>query len=235
VLASDNTEFLQDFLPFQHHIARIGMFNSLSQTLIKLTSPGVPDIYQGQELWDFSLVDPDNRRPVDYDHRQKELKELQIWGTQTGDKSKIKDRVKKLTDNMSDGRIKLYLTLKALQLRKTNPVVFQEGTFTPLAIHGIKAKHLVAYARSHEKSTVLVIVPRLCAQLLWEGTKSPSDPAIWGDTRVELSAELDGMEFKNQFTVEDVHVERASDRSTLQVSSLLAEFPVALLATNPKL
>jgi (1->4)-alpha-D-glucan 1-alpha-D-glucosylmutase len=235
VLASDNREFLQDFLPFQEHVSRIGRFNSLSQTLIKLTAPGVPDIYQGQELWDFSLVDPDNRRPVDYSRRQQELKELQTWGGQSGDKSKIKDHVKSLTGNVSDGRLKLYLTWKGLQLRKAHPALFQEGALTPLNVHGAKAKHLVAYARSQQKLTVLVIVPRLSAQLLGEGTKSPSDPVVWGDTRVELSAELEGMEFENVFTCEGVRPDRAADRPALQVSRLLADFPVALLIATPKL
>lgn len=228
VLASADSQFLQDFIPFQQRVSTLGAFNSFSQTLIKLTAPGVPDIYQGQELWDFSLVDPDNRRPVDYIRRGNILKDFEKWSAQSG--SEIKANIKKLVENVIDGRIKLYLTWKALQFRKLNPSLFQEGEFVPLRTHGAKARHVIAYARIHGKSAALVIVPRLFAQLLGETAKTPSDPAVWGETRVEIPPEVNGRELRNQFTSQAVPSERENDSQFIQVSKALADFPCALLA-----
>src|SRR5580700_7567224 len=105
--------FLNDFVPFQRQVARIGLWNSLSQTLLKLTSPGVPDIYQGNDLWDFSLVDPDNRRAVDYSHRQQAFESIRKWGSNPDATS-----VRSLLESPEDGRLKLYLIWKTLRLRK---------------------------------------------------------------------------------------------------------------------
>ena len=114
--------FLEDFVLFQRLVARIGFWNSLSQTLLKLTSPGVPDIYQGNDLWDFSLVDPDNRRPVDYSRREQVFESIRKWGVNPDVTS-----VSRLLENPEDGRLKLYLIWKTLCLRKQWPEHFSAG------------------------------------------------------------------------------------------------------------
>jgi (1->4)-alpha-D-glucan 1-alpha-D-glucosylmutase len=228
VLASTgNDQFLADFVPFQQYIARMGMFNSLSQTLIKLTSPGVPDIYQGNELWDFSLVDPDNRRPVDYARRQHLLKEVQALTKQFSDH--LKSKVRELTENMSDGRIKLYLTWKTLILRKQHPDLFQKGDYLPLSVQGEKANHLIAFARQHGNSVAIVAVPRFCARLLTDGATPPLDPTVWNDTRVELPLGSQTPLYQNVFTLENVATQKSSQTPFVQASKLFADFPVALL------
>src|SRR6202045_3630107 len=153
--------FLDDFVPFKCRVARIGLWNSLSQTLLKLTCPGVPDIYQGNDLWDFSLVDPDNRRLVDYIHRQQMFESIRRWSSNPDATS-----VSQLMENPEDGRIKLYLIWKTLCLRKQWPDVFQQGEYLPLPVHGERANHVVAFMRRIESSSVLVVVPRLVASLL---------------------------------------------------------------------
>ena len=114
---SPRNRFLESFIPLAEEIARMGAINSLSQTLLKLTSPGVPDIYQGNEIWDFSLVDPDNRRPVDYAKRKKMLDALKGATPE------------ELLDNWSDGRIKLFLTHRLLTFRRENPELFRDGSY----------------------------------------------------------------------------------------------------------
>jgi (1->4)-alpha-D-glucan 1-alpha-D-glucosylmutase len=123
---------MTDFLPFQQRIARLGMFNSLSQTLIKLTVPGVPDIYQGCECWDFSLVDPDNRRPVDFGHRQTMLHALQTLAAQ--EQQHRSAGVRELCGTLEDGRAKLLVVWSALALRNHWPEVFQQGEYLPLTV-----------------------------------------------------------------------------------------------------
>ena len=127
--------FLETFLPLAEEIAQIGAINSLSQTLLKLTSPGVPDFYQGNEIWDFSLVDPDNRRAVDYEQRQKMLDSL---GQATPEE---------LLGNWRDGRIKLFLTQRLLIFRRENPALFAQGSYEPLELSGEFASSCVAFAR----------------------------------------------------------------------------------------
>jgi (1->4)-alpha-D-glucan 1-alpha-D-glucosylmutase len=130
---------------------------------------------------------------------------------------------------MSDGRIKLYLTWKTLTLRKQRPVLFQEGDYLPLSIHGEKAKHLIAFARQHGNSVAIVAVPRLCAQLLADGATSPLDPTVWNDTRVELPFANQTPCYQNAFTLESVMPERSGQALFVRASELFANFPVALL------
>jgi (1->4)-alpha-D-glucan 1-alpha-D-glucosylmutase len=235
ILACDGADqFLADFVPFQRHIARMGMFNSLSQTLIKLTSPGVPDIYQGNELWDFSLVDPDNRRPVDYSRHQHLLQEFEPLSKRPCEH--LKGNVRELTEHMSDGRIKMYLTWRTLSLRKQCPALFQKGNYLPLSVQGEKANHLIAFARQGGNSVVIVAVPRFCAQLLADGATSPLDPTVWKDTRLELPFGSHIPLYQNLFTLENVVPEKSDQTSFVQASKLFANFPVALLTLeSPKL
>jgi len=176
--------FLRDFLPFQRRIARLGMFNSLSQTLIKLTAPGVPDIYQGCELWNFSLVDPDNRRPVDFSYRRTLFAELKTLATQTSEHRKT--GVRALCDTLEDGRAKLLVVKSALALRERWPAVFQKGSYVPLAVKGKHAVHLCAYVRIAGGRIVITVAPRFFARLLGEADTLPLGEKVWGDTAVEM-------------------------------------------------
>jgi (1->4)-alpha-D-glucan 1-alpha-D-glucosylmutase len=227
--------FLEDFVPFQRYVARLGRLNSLSQVLIKLTAPGVPDIYQGNELWDLSLVDPDNRRAVDYARRQRCLKEL-MAGADSCDR--VKALVRELTDSLgsddNDGRAKFYLTWKTLNLRKQHAILFQQGDYLPLAVLGAKANHLVAFARREESSAAIVAVPRMCARLLVNGATSPAQSGLWEDTRIELPPELSKSSYRNALTAELLRPEKAGESIFLRASSLLENFPVALLTVESR-
>ncbi|MBV9573515.1 MAG: malto-oligosyltrehalose synthase, partial [Acidobacteriales bacterium] len=224
---SNANSFQEDFLPFQRYVAHVGMFNSLSQTLIKLTAPGVPDLYQGTELWNFTLVDPDNRRTVDYLTRQRLLHELQR--RQEDQRALLED----LNADMNDGRIKMYLTWKALQLRKKYPLLFQQGEYVPLHIHGLKAGHVLAFARRYRNLTVMVAVPRLCAQLLKEKSATPMSSEIWGDTTMKVPLAMEAETYRDAFTGEDVRIQLAGQEPVLAAKTLFARFPVALLFSKP--
>jgi (1->4)-alpha-D-glucan 1-alpha-D-glucosylmutase len=216
-------EFLQEFLPFQRLIAGFGVFNSLSQTLIKLTSPGVPDIYQGMELLDFSLVDPDNRRPVDYRARKQILEEMQSWNSED-----LPQKLRELAENLKDGRIKLYLTWKALTLRKQYAELYRVGEYVPLKVQGAKAAHLLAYARHLDGTFAVTAVPRLCAQLLGDSARSFGDAELWGDTVIEIPSVAGTLQ--NVLTSELVP-HGTSEYTVLPASQLFSRFPVALLSS----
>jgi len=215
--------FLDDFMTFQRRVARVGLWNSLSQTLLKLTCPGVPDIYQGNELWDFSLVDPDNRRPVDYIHRQQILESIRVWGNDPDPLS-----IGRLLETPEDGRLKMYLTWKTLCLRQQQGDLFQHGEYLPLAVEGAKAKHVVAFARKFGSTRALVVVPRLIAGLLNDIDLPPIGPRIWDDTRVLLPFRSSSEKCRNAFTGEILDLENTDEYARIDVSKALAEFPVAL-------
>ncbi|MBV9622420.1 MAG: malto-oligosyltrehalose synthase [Acidobacteria bacterium] len=217
----DSEQFLENFLPFQRKVSHFGGLNSLAQTLIKLTAPGVPDIYQGNELWEFALVDPDNRRAVDYESRRRALQQLEAGGEQDGS-------ICELSDNMEDGRIKLYVIWKALGLRKAQFELFQDGEYLPLRVAGEQAKHLVAFARRDNRSTLVVAVPRLCARLLKGETRMPYGRQVWGQTRVELAG-WPATGFHNVLTGESLPAEEHDGVPGLAVSQLFQQLPVALL------
>ena len=173
--------FLDEFLPFHRKVSRLGLLNSLSQVLLKFTVPGVPDLYQGNELWDFSLVDPDNRRPVDYGRRAALL--AQIRQAASGDPSVLADYVAELYEKIDDGRLKLYFTWKSLALRAERESLFRDGRYLPLRVTGPRADHVIAYARSHGDATVAVAVTRWFAKLNANVVKPVGD--AWIDTVVE--------------------------------------------------
>ena len=221
LLTPSETElFLGEFVPFARHIAWLGVLNSLSQTLIKQTAPGVPDIYQGNELWDFSLVDPDNRRPVDYELRKKLLAELEdIKG----------DDVRTLLETWQDGRPKLHLTHRTLDLRRKNPELFEKGEYVPLEVSGVKADHVVAFARRLDDAVAITVAPRLHEKLSKEANKLLPDSSIWSGTCIDVSGFI-AKEYRNVLTGEAERAVEYDGRATLQVEQLLKEFPVALLA-----
>ncbi|MGE0594085.1 MAG: malto-oligosyltrehalose synthase [Vicinamibacterales bacterium] len=158
--------FLAHVAPFAARVARAGMVNALSQLVLKLAAPGVPDFYQGTELWDLSLVDPDNRRPVDFDRRRQYLDEMAPWldGDDAGDG--LAAQVAAWLASWPDGRIKLYVTARGLRVRRRWPDLFRVGTYEALTSDGDAAEHVVAFARRHEGRVLLAVVPRLGTALV---------------------------------------------------------------------
>ncbi|MBI4763770.1 MAG: malto-oligosyltrehalose synthase [Deltaproteobacteria bacterium] len=226
--APDNV-FLNHFKTLQKKIAYWGMFNSLSQTLLKIASPGVPDFYQGTELWDLSLADPDNRRPVDFNIRRELLKTLKK--RMMAEPNSLKGLVEELLRNREDGRIKLYVTCQALNYRRRNHLLFAEGTYTPLSGEGKLKKNLCAFARQGEDKTALIVVPRLLAGLGISPETSPLGK-IWEDTWIVLPEGITGREFRCIFTGETVSVRAENGKRILNLREVLAIFPVALLTSS---
>ena len=219
--------FLNDFVPFQRRVARIGFWNSLSQTLLKLTAPGVPDIYQGNELWDLSLVDPDNRRPVDYVRRRQAFESIRRMSNEP-DPSAIRT----LLETPEDGRLKLYSIWKTLCFRKERPELFQQGEYLPLAVQGAEADHVVAFARKLENTRLIVIVPRLVASLLNENLTSPIGSEVWKDTLIVVPACLCSSSYRNAFTGEVLTLAKNGECGTINLAEALAQFPVAALSAG---
>jgi len=185
--------FLDNFSELHKVVAYYGHLNSLSQTLLKITSPGVPDFYQGTELWDLTLVDPDNRRPVDFESRVRDLEELKARETEVND-----ELLRDLVLNWQDGRIKMYLIRKALNFRCGHKELFADGDYLPLEGAGKRRGHVVAFARHRRKAWAIIAVPRLVAGLLRQQESiAPRDS--WPDLRILLPREAP-RRWRNVFT-----------------------------------
>jgi (1->4)-alpha-D-glucan 1-alpha-D-glucosylmutase len=189
--------FVEMISPFAARIAHYGFFNAMAQNLIHLTAPGIPDIYQGTELFDDSLVDPDNRRPIDFQRRRLYLREIE-----KGYHSDAPALVRQLMDQRYDGRIKLYAIWVALQLRRRYAALFQQGRYVPLTVEGGKQHHAVAFARVADPYWVMAIVPRMPAGLVDYG-KDPLGPSVWADTKVRLPSKAP-VQWRNMMTREVV-------------------------------
>ena len=212
--------FLEDFIPFQRMVSHYGMYNSLSQALLKVCAPGVPDIYQGTELWDLSLVDPDNRRPVDFARRDEMLRTLQSAGPSV-------TMAWNLSQAREDGRIKLYTLATSLAYRRDRRTLFREGAYLPLETEGEKRDCICAFERSLQHSSAIIVVPRLLTRLI-SGTGSvPFSKAVWEDTRLVLPDAPPGTMYRNVFTGEELVV--AEGAWSLSLAEILSCFPVALL------
>ncbi|WP_202368053.1 malto-oligosyltrehalose synthase [Pseudomonas sp. MWU318] len=190
-------------------IAAAGALNSLAQTLLRMTVPGVPDLYQGNEFWDFSLVDPDNRRPVDYAARAQAL---------DGHAP-----LPELLANWRDGRIKQALVAEVLNLRAEHAELFRRGTYQALEVLGEQAHNVLAFAREHEGRYAIVIVPIRCATLLENSAVPQVDALRWGDTRVVLPFAASDTNLKGLF-----HSSAVTKNRELNVSAALGDFPVNL-------
>ncbi|MBE0598024.1 MAG: malto-oligosyltrehalose synthase [Desulfuromonadales bacterium] len=213
--------FMSEFLPFQRRLAWYGMSNSLGQLLLKMTAPGVPDFYQGTELWDLSLVDPDNRRPVDYRWRRQLLAQLQVAA-----KKDLPALLAELLAHPEDGRIKLYLLWRALTGRHQQLELFQTGDYLPLTVEGRGADHLFAFARRQGGKSALVVVPRFLTSLVAAEEWALGEP-VWKDTLIHPPpGETTG--WRNILTDEPV---AAGDR--LKAADLLHRFPLGLLLPLP--
>jgi (1->4)-alpha-D-glucan 1-alpha-D-glucosylmutase len=176
-----DSSFLDDFLPIQREVAYYGALNSLSQLIVKLGAPGVPDIYQGTELWNLSLVDPDNRRPVDFELRKTRLAEIAANTTST------RAFVQEMMRSWEDGRIKQYITWTGLQLRKQNGSLLLRGEYIPVLAHGPQADHVIAFARRYESQWALFATSRFYRHLAPAGQLPLA--ATWNETRLGLPAD----------------------------------------------
>ncbi|MBX9579968.1 MAG: malto-oligosyltrehalose synthase [Gemmataceae bacterium] len=219
-----SADFLADLRAFVGRVAFFGRVNSLAQTVIRCTAPGVPDTYQGTEGWDFSLVDPDNRRPVDYESRQGWLKELD---DRAG--NGLGRLAESLAGNLADPKAKVFAVSRALRLRRDHPDLFARGEYLPLAAEGPQAGHVFAFARRLGGAAAVVIVPRLSAGLVPDGGRPPVGPGVWADTVVRLPDGLGGR-WTNAYTGEAVTAGEA-----LPVAEALGVFPAAVLVKESRL
>jgi (1->4)-alpha-D-glucan 1-alpha-D-glucosylmutase len=198
--------FMERFAPLARRLSFLGMLNGLSRTVLKLTLPGVPDIYQGTEFWDFSLVDPDNRRPVDYAARIKAL----------GKNAPLET----LMENWPDGRIKQRILSTLLHDRAAAPELYGEGDYEPLPVRGGQASCLLAFARRHGSDTLAVVVPRLWSRVA-EKNRLPLDRAAWGDAAIALP----GGRWRNVLTGADATIQGGGALA----GDLLTPLPFAVL------
>src|SRR5262249_27690679 len=148
------------FLEFQARVAELGIYNSLAQLVIKITAPGVPDFYQGTEFWDLNLVDPDNRRPVDYENRCRTLAGLKACATPAG------ECAGELLAQRADGRVKMFVTTRALHARHERLDIYEAGEYLPLQSAGARRNCLFAFARVGDAGAAITAVPRLVATLI---------------------------------------------------------------------
>jgi len=209
--------FLREFLPFKRKVAHFGMLNSLTQTLIKMTAPGVPDFYQGTEFWDFSLVDPDNRRPVNYAKRKSSLREIRQRSL-----SDLPELITELLATMEDGRIKQFLVYQVLNLRHRIPLLFEEGDYLALEASGPGKDHVIAYARRHKDSYAITVAPRCLAGWIQEGTL-PLGDNVWQETYLKLPMP-DQVGWQDMLS--GAHL---SGGSKVAIGSILNRLPVSLL------
>lgn len=215
--------FLDDFKKFINKIISAGMLNSVNQVLLKLTSVGVPDFYQGNETWDFSLVDPDNRRAVDYEQR-KHMLETILEGT----KKSPTEFLLQMLQNPEDGRIKMFVTTKLLHLRKAEHPLFTKGTYIPLKVIGSAEQQIIAYAWQHASKVVVVVASRFVSALL--PTQSLAiDPAAWNNTKVLLPKELSADIFTDLFTKQQVTTEPSDGQLALNLQTVFTPMPFAVL------
>jgi malto-oligosyltrehalose synthase/4-alpha-glucanotransferase len=213
-LLDKDKPFWKSFTDFQQRVVDHGIINSLSQVLLKFTCPGVPDVYQGCEMWDFSYVDPDNRRPVDYEKRMQILQ---------GFEGKSEEELfNHLWENRYSAQAKLWLIHQLLQIRKSNPDIFAEGEYIPLNVEGEYKQHVLAFGRRHKGSVFVVAVPLHTALLSKEQGKGFFE-IDWKDTKINLAKEIEG-ELEGQF-----NRTKLKKGKGLLLNELFNRFPVALL------
>ncbi|TXK21565.1 malto-oligosyltrehalose synthase [Pontibacter qinzhouensis] len=212
-------KFMQAFRPFFLKLAHYGWIYSLCQALLKVTCPGVPDIYQGCELWDFSLVDPDNRRPVDYEQRQHYLQEMKVQEQQDAD-----GLLADLLANPADARVKLYLLYKVLNVRRDLHELFSFGDYQPLNVTGKHKTHILAFTRRYEGQWCMVVVPRLLVPVVSEEQLPLGQ--VWEDTTIVLPPDAPA-EWQQIFGQQQLTVQ-----PEIPVADILDKFPVAFLTAT---
>lgn len=228
ILSDDPRDpFVEDIRECTRMVAYYGQFTSLSQTLLKLTAPGVPDFYQGNELWDFSLVDPDNRRPVDYSRRRALLKELTTRLAHSGPQIEL---ARELLATSFDGRIKLYLTVRLLQFRREHPQVFARSTYLPLKVREGHDAYACCFARTADEQRMVVVAPRMAATLSGLKPLPPMGISVWGKSKLILPDDDADRWYRHILTGEVYQVARSQEgEPMLLLADVLANFPVAAL------
>ncbi len=218
--SEQDSSFLDSLRSFQSQIKQYGVYNSISQLLLKIASPGIPDFYQGSEMWDLSLVDPDNRRPVDYDKRAQLLEKMQSqW------ESDPAALVKELMTSWEDGRIKLFLIFRGLAARKGLSDLFEKGQYLPLEVTGKYAERVIAFARQSAGGCAIAVIPRFLSGMVEAGLP-PCGTEVWDDTAVVLPEEASDVEWKNWLTDATL-----SGKGQIFVGEVLDVFPVGLLSS----
>jgi (1->4)-alpha-D-glucan 1-alpha-D-glucosylmutase len=227
--ARPGNRFLPALAPFLRKAAAIGMVNSLSQLVVKLGSPGVPDFYQGTELWDLNLVDPDNRRPVDFDRRRTLLDEVdQVLALGPEQRPA---RLAAMLEGWTDGRLKLLITAAGLRSRRHDPELFRSGAYVPLATEMTVDGNAIAFARIHEDRAMLFVGPRLCARLFGPDLRPPLGEA-WKTSRVFLSEELVGRTFRHELTGADLRPTSTAGQTWIFLGEIFEHLPVGILRAS---
>jgi (1->4)-alpha-D-glucan 1-alpha-D-glucosylmutase len=222
-----HSPFLKEIEALRERVSYLGMLNSLSQTLLKITCPGIPDFYQGTELWDFSLVDPDNRRPVDFGCRREKLAELKKRVEMPG--KELTGTVRELLREWREGTPKLYVIYRGLHYRREHPRLFREGSYLPLTSGGDLKDHVCAFTRQRGEKAVLVIVPRFLSRLVRTPEEMPLGEEVWKESQVMIPKEVGKSRFHNLFTGEIVETVGKNGEGRLPLGKLFAGFPVAML------
>ncbi|HKR37129.1 MAG TPA: malto-oligosyltrehalose synthase [Steroidobacteraceae bacterium] len=207
----ERSAFLKDFRVLAQTVAFFGSINSLVQTVLKIAAPGIPDFYQGTELPALTLVDPDNRRRVDFTAAAQRLDAL--------DSLPQHERVTS----------KLFVMQKLLQLRRDDPELFAQGDYQALQVEGARKDHVFAFARTHEGRSCIVLVPRWTAKLMDAVSELPLRERVWADTRVVVSDSAVAMRMTDVFRGREVAID---DERSLSAASAFAEFPVAVLTAT---
>jgi (1->4)-alpha-D-glucan 1-alpha-D-glucosylmutase len=207
------TQLLDEIAAFVERIAPASAVNGLAQLLLKLTAPGVPDIYQGTDFWDFTLVDPDNRRPVDYATRAAALGKG--------------ESMEALAATWRDGRIKQAILARTLDMRRRHQDVFSEGTYEPVRVEGAMSCHVVSFVRHHGHTEVLVVAPRLAFRQMGQTGRIALDSSIWNDTVLRWTPRSPVL--VDAFSGADIDI----PQSGLPLAAVCGAIPVALLCTRP--
>jgi (1->4)-alpha-D-glucan 1-alpha-D-glucosylmutase len=219
------TPFVASFKGLLPQLKLFGAVNSLAQVVLKITVPGIPDFYQGNELWELNLVDPDNRRPVDYRLRAGYLDALNALAEREGPAAVCRE----VLGNLPDGRAKLWTTHRALQLRNREHALFRRGEYVALEITGDRQENVIAFLRRDTASerSVLAVMPRFACTLMRGKPELPLGEA-WGKDQLRIPVSP-GTRYTNVFTGEVVTV---PEQQNLPLSTLLGSYPVGLLISE---
>jgi len=220
--------FLRDFCEFSERIALYGACNGLSQVLLKITAPGVPDFFQGNELWSFRLTDPDNRREVNFAKRRELLAGMRAPG-----RGSLACEAAGLLENWRDGRVKLFLTTEALNFRRSNRELFLSGDYLPLETEGEHRDSVCGFARRRGDSWALAVVPRLVTRLARGGATFPLGKSVWGSSTALVLPAQAPASWTNAFTGESLTAAGGRKKKRLMLGEVFSQLPFALLSAKP--
>lgn len=221
--------FLHDFTEFQSRISFHGMLNSLSQILLRMTAPGIPDLYQGAELWDLSMVDPDNRRPVDFASRRDRLSSLKVRHNHSGPDTGY--FLRKLIEEYQSGEFKMFTIFRTLDFRRKHRALFEKGSYVPLVPKGGHGQHVCSFARILQNDSIVVVTPRLVTSLTKGKNQLPTGDTVWKDTWLPLIHTTPEQSFRDLFTNHVLTVDEREGEPGISMGKILTSFPVALLAS----